>query len=550
MKIKGDDSLKERTKNSIYSGFIVDEISFKELFIKFENGLKLEINDINGQVKKEIQKQQISEAIERHMMRFEELKAKDIKVLSLFFVDKVANFLSSENGWMEEYFISEFNRLKVDFHSFINIDAAEVYAYYFAKRKAGFIDEIKNNESDRKLARETYDLIMRDKERLLSFDESRSFIFSHSALKEGWDNPNVFFITTLNDTKSEMKKRQIIGRGVRLPVNSSGQRIEDKSINRLTVIANESFDEFAKALQQEYDINGNSAGYSKPNNLQEVKKAKRRYNEEDIKEFSELWEKLRQKTIYEITLDSSVYIDEVVQKLKNIEVREKKIVKQFGNIDSGFDGFVSESKSIRVDFEEELPNIVEIIQKEIGLCRNTIIEIFQRVDIEKFTLEFIKNSDSYVKQAIEAFEDVMFDMLSKSGLVYKKIDEFYEFSNIFPEEISGYKLEISKKGLYEAEQYDSDIEKNFINCADISDFKIFTKLPNKFKIKTPLGSYNPDFAVVKLDESEGSFIVETKGSDKKRDSRAREDWQMKYAKKHFELIGLKYRDRITDCVDL
>jgi type III restriction enzyme len=249
-------------------------------------------------------------------------------------------------------------------------------------------------------------------------------------------------------------------------------------------------------------------------------------------------------------LDSSVYIDEVVQKLKNIEVREKKIVKQFGNIDSGFDGFVSESKSIRVDFEEELPNIVEIIQKEIGLCRNTIIEIFQRVDIEKFTLEFIKNSDSYVKQAIEAFEDVMFDMLSKSGLVYKKIDEFYEFSNIFPEEISGYKLEISKKGLYEAEQYDSDIEKNFINCADISDFKIFTKLPNKFKIKTPLGSYNPDFAVVKLDESEGSFIVETKGSDKKRDSRAREDWQMKYAKKHFELIGLKYRDRITDCVDL
>ncbi|MGB3960670.1 MAG: hypothetical protein WBK95_00385, partial [Sulfurimonas sp.] len=550
MKIKGDDSLKERTKNSIYSGFIVDEISFKELFIKFENGLKLEINDINGQVKKEIQKQQISEAIERHMMRFEELKAKDIKVLSLFFVDKVANFLSSENGWMEEYFISEFNRLKVDFHSFINIDAAEVYAYYFAKRKAGFIDEIKNNESDRKLARETYDLIMRDKERLLSFDESRSFIFSHSALKEGWDNPNVFFITTLNDTKSEMKKRQIIGRGVRLPVNSSGQRIEDKSINRLTVIANESFDEFAKALQQEYDINGNSAGYSKPNNLQEVKKAKRRYNEEDIKEFSELWEKLRQKTIYEITLDSSVYIDEVVQKLKNIEVREKKIVKQFGNIDSGFDGFVSESKSIRVDFEEELPNIVEIIQKEIGLCRNTIIEIFQRVDIEKFTLEFIKNSDSYVKQAIEAFEDVMFDMLSKSGLVYKKIDEFYEFSNIFPEEISGYKLEECRKGLYEAEQYDSDIEKNFIKCADMSDFKIFTKLPNKFKIKTPLGSYNPDFAVVTLDESEGSFIVETKGSDKKRDSRAREDWQMKYAKKHFELIGLKYRDRITDCVDL
>ncbi len=194
-----------------------------------------------------------------------------------------------------------------------------------------------------------------------------------------------------------------------------------------------------------------------------------------------------------------------------------------------------------------MPNIVTIIEKHIGLCRKTIIEIFEKVDIEKFTKEFIKNSDTYVKKAVEAFEDVMFEMLSKNGLVYKKIDEYYEFSNVFPQEISGYKLEYCKKGLYEAEQYDSDTEKNFINCADMSDFKIFTKLPKKFKIKTPLGSYNPDFAVVKLDESEGSFIVETKGSDKKRDSRAREDWQMEYAKKHFELIGLKYKDRITNC---
>lgn len=547
VKIKGDDSLKEKTKNSIYDGFIVDEISFKDMFIKFENGLKLEINDINGQVKKEIQKQQISEAIERHMMKFEELKQKNIKVLSLFFVDKVANFLSNENGWMEEYFINEFNRLKVAFESFKDTEAKDVYAYYFAKRKAGFVDEMKNNDSDRKLQKETYDLIMRDKEKLLSFEDKHSFIFSHSALKEGWDNPNVFFITTLNDTKSEMKKRQIIGRGVRLPVDSSGQRVEDKNINRLTVIANESFDEFARGLQQEYDISGNGSQYVKPNNLNHKKSAKRKYNEDDIKEFKELWEKLKQKTVYEITLDSSKYIDEVVWKLKNIEVREKKIVKQFGTIESSFDGYVSEAKSIKVDYEEELPNIIEIIEKQVGLCKKTIIEIFEKVGIEEFTKEFIKNSDSYAKQAIEAFEDVMFSILSKSGLVYKKIDEYYEFTNIFPDEISGYKLEYCRKGLYEAEQYDSDTERNFINCADISDFKFFTKLPNKFKIKTPLGTYNPDFAVVKLDESEGSFIVETKGSDKKRDSRAREDWQIEYAKKHFELIGLKYKDRITNC---
>lgn len=552
LKIKGDDSLKDKTKNPIYSGFIVDEISFKDSFIKFENGVKLEINDINGQVKKEIQKEQISEAIKRHMMKFEELKQKDIKVLSLFFVDKVANFLASENGWMEEHFVKEFDRLKINFESFKNIDASDVYAYYFAKRKTDFIDELKNNDSDRKIQKETYDLIMKDKEKLLSFEDSHSFIFSHSALKEGWDNPNVFFITTLNDTKSQMKKRQIIGRGVRLAVDSNGKRVEDKDINRLTVIANESFDEFARSLQLEYEINGNEKSYQKPNNLANKKLAKRKYSfeSEELKEFRELWEKLKQKTVYEITLNSKQYEDKVTEKIKHIEVREKKIVKQFGNIESNFDGYVSESKSLKIDFEEDLPNIVDILEKQIGLSKETIINIFEKVGIEEFTKEFIKNSDEYVKKAIEIFEDTMFDMLSQDGLIYKKVDDYYEFSNIFLDEISGYDLEDCKKGLYEAEQYDSDIEKKFIKDSDFSDFKIFTKLPKKFKIKTPLGTYNPDFAVIKFDDSEGSFIVETKGSDKKRDSRTREDWQIEYAKKHFKLIDLKYKNRITNCKDI
>lgn len=552
LKIKGDDSLKDKTKNPIYSGFIVDEISFKDSFIKFENGVKLEINDINGQVKKEIQKEQISEAIKRHMMKFEELKQKDIKVLSLFFVDKVANFLASENGWMEEHFVKEFDRLKINFESFKNIDASDVYAYYFAKRKTDFIDELKNNDSDRKIQKETYDLIMKDKEKLLSFEDSHSFIFSHSALKEGWDNPNVFFITTLNDTKSQMKKRQIIGRGVRLAVDSNGKRVEDKDINRLTVIANESFDEFARSLQLEYEINGNEKSYQKPNNLANKKLAKRKYSfeSEELKEFRKLWEKLKQKTVYEITLNSKQYEDKVTEKIKHIEVREKKIVKQFGNIESNFDGYVSESKSLKIDFEEDLPNIVDILEKQIGLSKETIINIFEKVEIEEFTKEFIKNSDEYVKKAIEIFEDTMFDMLSQDGLIYKKVDDYYEFSNIFLDEISGYDLEDCKKGLYEAEQYDSDIEKKFIKDSDFSDFKIFTKLPKKFKIKTPLGTYNPDFAVIKFDDSEGSFIVETKGSDKKRDSRTREDWQIEYAKKHFKLIDLKYKNRITNCKDI
>jgi type III restriction enzyme len=293
-----------------------------------------------------------------------------------------------------------------------------------------------------------------------------------------------FLSQLLNDTKSQMKKRQIIGRGVRLCVDSSGQRIEDKEINRLTVIANESFDEFARGLQLEYEINGNEKSYQKPNDISKKKSAKRKYNatSEELKEFRELWEKLKQKTVYEITIDSSKYKENVAKKLKSIEVREKKIVKQFGNIESNFDGYVTESKSIKIGFEEELPNIVDILEKQLGLSKKTIIEVFESVGIEEFTQEFIKNSDEYVKKAIEVFEDEMFEILSRDGLIYKKVDDYYEFSNIFLDEINGYDLEDCRNGLYDAEQFDSTIEQDFIKCAD-REFKFFTKLPKKFKIK-------------------------------------------------------------------
>jgi len=540
MKIKGEDSLKEKTKNQIYTGFIVDEISFKDMFIQFENGLKLKLNEVNGKIKKQIQEEQISDAIKLHMQKFEELKKKDIKVLSLFFIDRVANFLSDENGWMQEHFCSEFDRLKVNFDSFKDVDAKEVYSYYFAKRKAGFVDELKNNDSDRKLQKKTYDLIMKSKEKLLSFEEKTSFIFSHSALKEGWDNPNVFFITTLNDTSSQMKKRQIIGRGVRLAVDKHGNRIEDKSINRLTVVVNESFEEFARELQIQNDASGISS--TTLNNVKKDKKysvLKADWLNEN-KEFLELWAKIKSKTIFELILDTDEYKKQVIKKLNEIETREKKILKQFGNIN---DGYISDEKNVRLDFKEDLPNIVNIIEKKIGISRKTIIEILKEVNLKPF----INNSDEYIKKAIYSFDDAKHDILI-DGIEYKESGEHYEFKNIFPNEQDGYDLQECEKGLYTLEQYDSKIEKEFIKCAD--KFKFFTKLPTKFKIKTPLGNYNPDFAVIKFDESEGSFIVETKGSEKERDLRGVEAWKIAYAKKHFKLLDIKYKDKITSCRDL
>lgn len=545
LKIKGDESLSEKTKNLIYSGFIVDEINAREGFIKFDNGLKLELHAMSGQVKQEIQKAQITEAIKLHMEKYEELQKSDIKVLSLFFIDRVANFLKDENGWIEGYFCSEFERLKVSYPTFSPLGARDVYGFYFAKRSSGYVDELKNNESDRKLQKEMFDTIMKEKEKLLSFKENISFIFSHSALKEGWDNPNVFFITTLNETKSEMKKRQILGRGVRLAVDSTGARIEDKSINRLTVIANESFDEFAKSLQAEYKATDGSNGPTL-NNKRAEKTVKIRPEAKELSEFALLWERLKQKTIYDIRLDSTKFQEAVIEKLNGIETKEKKIVMQYGTLTSDLDGFVEDEKSFKLSVEETLPNIVTLIEHESGLSRETIIKIFEDVDLKPF----IKNSDEYIKKALEIFDDAKHEILSGSdGIVYQVSGAHYEFGNVFAEEIKGYNLEACQRGLYEAEEWDSEIEQAFIKCAD-TNFKFFTKLPKRFKIKTPLGNYNPDFAVIKFDESEGSFVVETKGSDKERDLRGREKWKIAYAKKHFKLLNIKYRDKITNCKDV
>ena len=249
-----------------------------------------------------------------------------------------------------------------------------------------------------------------------------------------------------------------------------------------------------------------------------------------------MWKKIKAKTIFELTLDTQKYKESVIGRLQNIEVKEQKILKQFGSLQSDMNGYIEDEKNFTLNFEQSLPNIVNIIEKEIGISRKTIIEILSSVDLKPF----IKNSDAYLKKALESFDDAKHQVLIDcDGITYKENGEYYEFKNIFPDEQNGYDLQECKKGLYTHEQYDSDIEKEFIKCAD--RFKFFTKLPSRFKIKTPLGTYNPDFAVIKYDESEGSFIVETKGSDKERDLRDREKWQIEYAKKHFKLIDIQYK---------
>jgi len=281
----------------------------------------------------------------------------------------------------------------------------------------------------------TIGLVMKlESQKLLSFDESCSFIFSHSALKEGWNSPNIFFITTLNDTKSQMRKRQILGRGMRLSVNDQGVRVRDKEIDRLTVIANESFEEFAKGLQAEYNASGITDGPT-PNNTRAKKKAILKKDWLELNpEFKELWKKISKKTVFELNLDSAEYKKSVIRRLNNIEVRERKVVKQFGSLDAQLSGSVEDERNSKLNFSETLPNIVNHLEIEIGISRKTIIEILKNVDLK----QFIKNSDEYLKKAVEIFDDEKHEVLVKfDGISYKENGEFYEFSAVFPEEVEG-----------------------------------------------------------------------------------------------------------------
>jgi len=240
--VKHGDDLANKTNNPYYKGFILDEINKGAGYISFTNGVKI-YEGKSSVEDDEIIRLMVRETIREHLDKKRRLNPKGIKVLSLFFLNRVDDYLS-ENGIVRRMFEEEFIKLTNDeFKEFSSLDTKEVRAGYFSKMKKD-----KSIEEDESM----YDLIMRNKERLLSLDEPVEFIFSHSALREGWDNPNVFNICTLAYSSSDVKKRQEIGRGLRLPVDQYGNRIQDRDINLLTVITNESYKEYLERLQTEY----------------------------------------------------------------------------------------------------------------------------------------------------------------------------------------------------------------------------------------------------------------------------------------------------------
>ena len=249
-----------KERDAYRNGYIVQNIDCTpgSEYVEFNQGRLLELGQEVGGLGDDIMKAQVFETVEQHLKKERALKGKGIKVLSLFFIDRVANYrIYNEDGttslgkigqWFEEAYREL--TAKPIYKGLIPFDVAEVHNGYFSQDKQGHAKDTRGNTADDD---DTYSLIMRDKERLLDPSVALRFIFSHSALREGWDNPNVFQICTLNETQSAEKKRQEIGRGLRLPVNETGERVHDETVNRLTVIANESYEEFARSLQTEFE---------------------------------------------------------------------------------------------------------------------------------------------------------------------------------------------------------------------------------------------------------------------------------------------------------
>ncbi len=644
---KDKDDLWELSKEVDYykgNGYIVDNIDcFEgEEQVFFSNGESIHIGETIGNVDDSvIKKSQIRQTIEMHLNKELHYNKQGIKVLSLFFIDEVAKYRDYDREdskgdyqrWFEEEYFKLINQSRYkDLKERYGEDASTVHDGYFAQDGKG---RIKNSNGTTNDDETTYQLIMKDKERLLSFDEPIRFIFSHSALKEGWDNPNVFQVCTLVETKDTMTKRQKIGRGLRICVNQDGDRVLDSKYNRLSVIANESYKEFASTLQKELETDNFKFGiiepisftgiavkqhngklvelnqtesqeifkylvandymtskgkitnkyyqdkhddkFVLPNQYESftVKVMKRIENlskEIEIKdasakvqvkinkevelspEFIALWNKIKQKTIYSVNMDMDKFKDEAIKEIQNMPtIKADKIDAEVTRVDINNQGVIDAGHQVRelglvYEFEQmTYPDFIRRLQDSTKLLRKTIIEIISKSGRLK---EFYINPEEWIKQVSKILLSVKKENLTE-GIKYEKVDDYYKQDVIFnDEELYGYKdrniLEVStNKNIYDHVIYDSQIEKEFaIDAENDDDVLLYAKLPSKFLIDTPIGNYNPDWAVV-LNTNEGEklyFVAETKGTDNVKDLGPNEQRKINCGIKHFEVIdtGIKY----------
>lgn len=634
------------------SGFIVSDISFRagDEFVEFSNGCLVEVGAPLGGFADEIRRAQLRATVETHLDRERALvrQGEEIKVLSLIFLDRVANYRVHEPGgdqpgpfatWFEEIYSDVARKPK---YAHLDLPAAgEVHDGYFSKDSRGRLKNTGGHSADDVT---TYDLIMRDKERLISRDEPLRFIFTHSALREGWDNPNVFQICTLNDSRARDRKRQEIGRGLRLPVNQDGERVRDSEINRLTIIANEAYEDFARELQIEYEedtgrkfgVIGRSAfsrlirpddhpvkpgerfgaeasgivwDHLRANGIVddeglvtpefrpvdedfelpippeyagarsditrviekhvtpiEIKNARKRQTVRFHKRvtldpgFRALWDRVSTRTRYRVSLDTEKLVSDAVSALREappieppkITIRVAEIAHSLAGLDADE---IRTARGIDTNRPNFLPDILAELQNETDLTRRTIVRIL--VDSGRLE-DFIVNPQAFLRLASETINRTLRRQVL-TGIEYQEIaGANWEMRRLEPEDEEAiqryasrlYKVQNQGKTPFDHVEFDSDVEHRFAKALDRNeDVRFYIKLPSWFRVDTPVGPYNPDWAIMFENGEKLYLVTETKGSPDSDQRRLVENDKIACAHRHFAVINVDY-NVVTDMDDL
>ena len=560
----GDDLYNLSNNREIYrNGFIVEGIDASNGFVSFSNNEVLCQGQQQGGLNDEIMKFQIRRTIEEHLNKELKLNKQGIKVLSLFFIDRVANYRSYDaqgmpvEGKFAVWFEEIYNELiaKPIYQPLNKYPIEKIHNGYFSPDKKG---QLKDTSGETQADDNTYNLIMKDKETLLDINNPLRFIFSHTALREGWDNPNVFQICTLNETKSEMKKRQEIGRGLRLAVNQDGARIYDKNINRLTVVANEAYNDFAKALQSELkeDCGVDFGNRIKPKRDRIAVTYRKGFEADPL--FLAIWEKLKTKTTYRVKYDTEELIRNAGQAIKNLPKVEKPSVHSIKNkVVITSSGIASQYKGDRISTSQSdyvIPDMLGYIQRHTELTRSTIMRII--ADSGRIN-DLAVNPQLFMDSAIASIKRELHEMMI-DGIEYRRLGDCTYEMRLF-EDWETYKdedtFEVLKKDKTIYDNFiplDSAVENQFAtDCESSNQVEFYFKLPGWFKIPTPIGNYNPDWAVVFADDKRIYFVAETKdtGTPTVDMSKLRADEQakIKCGAAHFRLFpDLDYQ--VVNCV--
>ena len=527
----GDDLYALSSQREIYrNGFIVNEIDAAEGFVAFANDVRVSDGHPHGSLTDAILRLQVEATVRRHFEKARKLHPMGIKVLSVFFIDRVANYRSyAEDGtvgkgkfaeWFEE--IYEQYRAKPEFAGQMPHAASQVHNGYFSQDKRAVSPfETVTGKTNADAEASAFELIMRDKERLLDLAEPLAFIFSHSALREGWDNPNVFQICTLAESSSEIKKRQEIGRGLRLAVNKDGERVRDPAVNRLTVIANESYEDFASQLQTEMVEAGVRFKPEMVKNERDKVTVRLKKGYDTDSGFLDLWAKIRARTRYRVNYSTAELVEKAAARISERmpAIERPKVALTRADIAIGAAGVTGTQTGFRtqtVEAKYVMPDFVGQVQAKTGLAKSTVARVL--LDSGRLA-DAINNPQAFIDHTAEAINAVKRDVLVE-GVEYFKVEgltyemrrfEGDDLMEVFASNVKA--VAKQEKTLFSHIVIDSSSgpERQFAQaCEDNDDVLFYIKLPRWFQIETPVGPYNPDWAIAYKNDTTLYFVAETK----------------------------------------